>query len=46
MPSDPMYERFGSLELTDGFIDESGEISEKCIEIILTRIGRQENEKY
>lgn len=41
-----MYERFGSLELTDGFIDESGEISEKCIEIILTRIGRQENEKY
>ena len=46
MPSDPMYERFGSLELTDGFIDESWEISEKCIEIILTRIGRQENEKY
>ena len=46
LPSDPLYERFGSLELTDGFIDESGEISEKCIEIILTRIGRQGNEQY
>ena len=25
-PSDPLYTRFGSLELTGGFIDESNEI--------------------
>lgn len=45
-PSDPLYTRFGSLELTDGFIDESNEIDEQCITIISTRIGRQRNDEY
>jgi phage terminase large subunit len=45
-PSDPLYTRFGSLELTDWFIDESNEIEEQCITIISTRIGRQKNEEY
>ena len=38
LPSDPMYERFGSLEFTDGFVDESGEVEAKCIEILTTRV--------
>lgn len=46
LPSDPMYERFGSLEFTDGFVDESGEVEAKCIEILTTRVGRQRNEDY
>lgn len=45
-PSDPLYQRFGSLELTDWFIDEAAEIDEQCIVIINTRIGRQKNEEY
>lgn len=45
-PSDPLYQRFGSLELTDWFIDESAEVDEQCIVIINTRIGRQKNEEY
>lgn len=45
-PSDPLYTRFGSLELTDWFIDESAEVDEKCITIINTRIWRQRNEEY
>jgi len=45
-PSDPLYTRFGSLELTDWFIDESNEVDEQCITIISTRIWRQKNEDY
>lgn len=45
-PSDPLYTRFGSLELTDWFIDESNEIEEQCITIISTRIWRQKNEEF
>lgn len=45
-PSDPLFTRFGSLELTDWFIDESNEIEEQCITIISTRIWRQKNEDY
>lgn len=37
-PSDPLYTRFGSLELTGGFVDESNEVSEQCITILSTRI--------
>lgn len=45
-PSDPLYTRFWSLELTDWFIDESNEVEEQCITIISTRIGRQKNDEY
>lgn len=45
-PSDPLYTRFWSLELTDWFIDESNEVARECIEILQTRIWRQNNEKY
>lgn len=46
LPSDPLYTRFGSLELTGWYIDESAEIDEQCITILMTRIGRQKNEEY
>ena len=46
LPSDPLYTRFGSLELTGGYIDESAEIAEQCISILSTRVGRQKNEEY
>ncbi len=45
-PSDPLYTRFGSLELTGGFIDESNEISEQCVAILNSRVGRHRNDQY
>lgn len=46
LPSDPLYTRFGSLELTGWYIDESAEIEEQCISILSTRVWRQKNEEY
>lgn len=46
LPSDPLYTRFWSLELTGWYIDESAEIDEQCISILSTRVGRQKNEEY
>lgn len=46
LPSDPLYTRFGSLELTGWYIDESAEIDEQCITILMTRIWRHKNEEY
>ena len=40
-PSDPLYTRFGGLELTGGFVDESNECPEEAISIIKTRLGRR-----
>lgn len=45
-PSDPEYLRFGGLELTGAFIDESNDCDEKAITILKTRIGRCRNQKY
>lgn len=46
LPSDPLYQRFWSLELTDWFADEIAEIDAGCLMIIKTRIWRQKNEEY
>ena len=40
-PSDPEWTRFWSLELTWAFIDESNEIDAKGIEMLKTRLWRQ-----
>lgn len=45
-PSDPLYTRFGGLELTGAAIDESAENDYKAIEILFTRLGRKNNFKY
>lgn len=38
IPSDPSFERLGSTEYTDAFIDEAGEITLKAFEIVNSRI--------
>ncbi|QDP63187.1 MAG: putative terminase large subunit [Prokaryotic dsDNA virus sp.] len=38
MPSDPEYQRLGSLEITGGFIDEVGEIPQKATSIVASRM--------
>ena len=45
-PSDPLYTRFGGLELTGAAIDESAESTSYAIEVLSTRIGRKDNDKY
>lgn len=45
-PSDPLFTRLGGLDLTGAFIDESNEVQEQAINIILTRLGRRNNDKY
>ena len=43
-PSDPLYNRFWSLELTWAFIEESAEVPLDAIKIITTRVWRYKNE--
>ena len=37
-PNDPEFQRLGSYEFTDGFIDEVGECSKNAIDVIYSRI--------
>lgn len=37
-PSDPDYNRFGSTEYTDAFIDEAPEVHQRAAEILLSRL--------
>lgn len=45
-PSDPLYTRFGGLELTGCAVDESAETPYDAIKILFTRLGRRNNYKY
>jgi len=38
MPSDPDFQRFGSIEITDYFIDEAAEVSKRCVDILHSRV--------
>lgn len=46
MPSDPLYERFGSMEFTRGFIEEAGEFDKPAKNNLAASIGRWKNDEY
>lgn len=46
IPSDPLYERYGSLEFTGGWIEEGGEVNFGAYDTLKTRIGRCMNREY
>lgn len=46
LPSDPNYYRFGSMQMTRGWIEEAGEFEEQAKNNLQASIGRWKNEKY
>lgn len=46
VPSDPLFERFGSMQMTRGWIEEGGEVPEAAKANLWLSIGRWKNELY
>lgn len=46
LPSDPKFERFGSMQMTRGWIEEAGEFQESAKNNLQASIGRWKNEEY
>lgn len=45
-PSDPLFERFGSMQMTRGWIEEAGEVPESAKSNLWLSIGRWKNDVY
>lgn len=45
-PSDPLFERFGSMQMTRGMLEEAGEIAEAAKSNLWLSIGRWKNNEY
>lgn len=46
IPSDPLYERFGSMQNTRGWIEEGGEVAEAAKANLWLSVGRWKNDVY
>lgn len=46
IPSDPLFERFGSMQMTRGWLEEAGEIPEAAKANLALSIGRWKNDIY
>jgi len=46
LPSDPLYERFGSMQMTRGWIEEAGEFEEAAKNNLSASVGRWKNDVY
>lgn len=46
LPSDPEYYRFGSMQMTRGWIEEAGEFEENAKNNLQASIGRWKNKEY
>lgn len=46
MPSDPLYQRLGSMQMTRGWIEEAGEFEESAKNNLAASIGRWKNDLY
>ncbi len=46
LPSDPNYMRFGSMQMTRGWIEEAGEFELECKNNLQASIGRWKNDVY
>lgn len=45
-PADPLYERFGSMQMTRGWIEEAGQFDEAAKNNLSASIGRWKNDVY
>lgn len=45
-PGDPLFERFGSMQMTRGWIEEAGEVPEAAKANLWLSIGRWKNDQY
>lgn len=45
-PGDPMFERFGSMQMTRGWIEEGGEVAEAAKANLWLSVGRWKNDVY